>query len=59
MAAGQPGVAGDDVAGLGDGDVGDEQAGHAFALALGVAGLLKTAGKSVASLADAGLLRVG
>jgi hypothetical protein len=59
LAAAQPGVAGDGVGGLGHGDVGDEQAGHAFAFALRRVGVVEDGGEVGDQLADAGLLRVG
>jgi hypothetical protein len=59
LAAGEPDVAGDGVGGPGHGDVGDEQAGDAFAFAVWGVTVVEDGGEVGDQLLDAGLLRVG
>ena len=59
LAAGQADVGGDGVVGAGDGDVGDQQSGDAFAFPGGGGRVVPDRGWVAGQLGDAGLLRVG
>src|ERR1035437_3983028 len=59
LAAGQPGVAGDCGVVLGDGDVGEQQAGHPLAFSLGGGRVVPYRGEVTGQLGDTGLLGAG
>jgi len=58
LSAAEPGVCGDRVAGAGHGDVGEQQAGDALALAGWGGGVVPDAGQVGGELPDPGLINV-